>query len=135
MSYVTNVIIAASCEGYDTDLGIHDPAIDSVNEFLRKAEDRDLGDAFVEVHKHAGGNKVMECNVYMAAFKNITLALVLKAVDQAPWEYKDDVQVFVREDADDRFHLRYSGGKFYNLYGLDTLTAEDADTRQKLGYP
>jgi hypothetical protein len=34
----------------------------------------------------------------------------LKAIDQAPWRDKDMVQVFIKEQEEDVFRLRYSCG-------------------------
>ena len=35
---------------------------------------------------------------------------ILKAIDQARWRDKDMVQVFVKQQEEDLFRLRYSGG-------------------------
>lgn len=59
---------------------------------------------------HAGGTKYMECRVYLSAFNHADTETILKAVDQAPWRDKEQVQVFVKEQEEDLFRLRYSGG-------------------------
>jgi hypothetical protein len=102
MSRVTNVILTAHVglqEGSD-------PEIDSVNTFLREAD----GGEFVEVTEHAGGTKYMECRVYLSAFNHADTETILKAIDQAPWRDKEIVQVFVKEQEEELFRLRYSGG-------------------------
>jgi hypothetical protein len=105
MSRVTNVILTAHVDPN----GDADPEIDSVNGFLRKTEGGGGGE-FIEVTRHAGGTKHMECRVYRSAFNHVDTEVVLRAVDQAPWRDKDMVQVFVKEQEEEQFLLRYSGG-------------------------
>ncbi|MGA3093624.1 MAG: hypothetical protein ABSD75_34005 [Terriglobales bacterium] len=105
MSRVTNVILTA-------DVGLQDgsdPEIDSVNEFLREADGGGYGE-FINVSAQAGGTKHMECRVYLSAFNHADTETILKAIDQAPWRDKDVVQVFVKEQEEEFFRLRYSGG-------------------------
>lgn len=105
MSRVTNVILTAHVGLQDGS----DPEIHSVNKFLQEAEDGGYGQ-FVEVSEQAGGAKYMECRVYMSAFNHADTEIILKAIDQAPWRDKDMVQVFVKEQEEDLFRIRYSGG-------------------------
>ena len=102
MSRVTNVIRTAHV-GLQ---GGSDPEIDSVNTFLRETD----GGEFVEVTNHAGGAKQMECRVYLSAVNHGNTETILKAVDQAPWRDKEMVQVFVKEQEEELFRLRYSSG-------------------------
>jgi hypothetical protein len=106
MSRVTNVIVTAH-------VGSHadsDPEIDSVNKFLRETKGSSGGE-FVEVSHIAGGTKFMECRVYVSAFNHTDLRTILSAVEQAPWVDKEMVQVFVKEQEDELFKIRYSGGQ------------------------
>ena len=105
MSRVTNVILTAHVGLQDGS----DPEIDSVNKFLRDTGS-DYGE-FLEVSEHAGGTKHMECRVYLSAFNQRDTKTILKAVDQAPWRDKEMVQVFVKQQEEELFRLRYSGGK------------------------
>jgi len=105
MSRVTNVILTAHVGLPDGS----DPEIDSVNKFLREREVGGFGQ-FVEVSEKAGGTKYMECRVYLSAFNHADTEVVLDAVDQAPWRDREQVQVFVKEQEEDLFRLRYSGG-------------------------
>jgi len=36
--------------------------------------------------------------------------VILRAIDQAPWRDKEMVQVFVKEQEEELFRLRYMGG-------------------------
>lgn len=105
MSRVTNVILTAHVGLQDRS----DPEIDSVNKFLREAGGGGYGE-FVDVSEQAGGTKYMECRVYLSAFNHADTETILKAIDQAPWRDKDMVQVFVKEQEEELFRLRYSGG-------------------------
>jgi hypothetical protein len=51
----------------------------------------------------------MECRVYLSAFNHAETEIILRAVDQAPWRDKEMVQVFVKEQEDETFTLRYTG--------------------------
>jgi len=104
MSRVSNAILTTHV-GVQADL---DPEINSVNNFLRQTEGGGGGE-FIEVTHHAGGTKHMECRVYLSAFNHADMEVILRAVDQAPWREKDVVQVFVKEQEEDVFLLRYSG--------------------------
>jgi len=105
MSRVTNVILTAHVGLQDGS----DPEIDSVNKFLREADCGGYAE-FVEVSEQAGGTKYMECRVYLSAFNHADTDTILKAIDQAPWRDKDMVQVFIKEQEEELFRLRYSGG-------------------------
>jgi hypothetical protein len=104
MSRVTNVILTAHVGLPDAS----DPEIDSVNRFLREADESH--GQFVEVSEYAGGTKHMECRVYLSAFNKLDTDTILRAIEQAAWPDKDMVQVFVKEQEEDTFRLRYSGG-------------------------
>ena len=105
MSRVTNVILTAHVGLQDGS----DPEIDSVNKVLRDANIGGYAE-FVEVSEQAGGTKYMECRVYLSAFNHADTETILQAIDQAPWRDKDMVQVFVKEQEEELFRLRYSGG-------------------------
>ena len=106
MSRVTNVILTAHVGLQDGS----DPEIDAVNTFLQKTNGCGQG-KFVDVTDHAGGAKHMECRVYLSAFNYADTDFILRAIDQAPWRDRDMVQVFVKEQEEEVFQLRYSQGK------------------------
>jgi hypothetical protein len=104
MSRVTNAIITAHVGPH----GDSDSEIDSVNKFLRETESGGSGE-FVEVSQHAGGTKHMECRVYVSAFNHADTDVIVRAVDQAPWRDREMVQLFIKEQEQDFFQLRYTG--------------------------
>ena len=101
MSQVTNAILTAN-PGRNAD-----DEIAAVNEFLRLNKIR--GGEFKDVGGHAGGSKHVECRVYVAAFNHAETKQIVKAVEQAPWREREAVQLFVREQEEESFTVRYSG--------------------------
>jgi len=101
MSRVTNAILAAHVGRRPDD------EIAVVNEFLRTNEVG--GGEFREVTDHAGGNKHLECRVYLSAFNHADTHRIVEAVRQAPWRDREMVQLFVKEQEEELFTLRYCG--------------------------
>jgi hypothetical protein len=118
MSRVTNAILVAHVGLPDGS----DPEIESVNAFLKRTEGSGGGE-FIQVTGHAGGYKHMECRVYLSAFNHAKTEVILQAVDQAPWRDRDVIQLFLKEQEEDLFTLRYSGPR----------NVEDTSGRAALG--
>ena len=104
MSRVTNVILTAmfACKTAPT-------LIEYRQQFLHET-DSGYG-KFVEVTEHAGGIRYVECRVYLSAFNHADTDTILRTIDQAPWRDKEIVQVFVKEQEEEVFRLRYTGGR------------------------
>jgi hypothetical protein len=51
----------------------------------------------------------MECRVYVSAFNHADTNYILEAVHQAPWHDREAVQVFVKEQEEGQFRLRWYG--------------------------
>jgi hypothetical protein len=101
MSRVTNAILLAGVGR------VPDDEIPMANEFLRTNE---LGGGeFREVTDHAGGYKHLECRVYLSAFNHGDTDGIVEAVRQAPWRDREMVQLFVKEQEEELFTLRYCG--------------------------
>lgn len=60
---------------------------------------------FVQVDQHAGGNKAMECDVFMAAVNGLDLDEVLEKLRKVPWAFPEEVQLFVKEQDDENFRV------------------------------
>jgi hypothetical protein len=119
MSRVTNAIITAHVRPQ----GNSDFEIDAVNKFLRRTEGGGSGE-FVEVSQYAGGTKHMECRVYVSAFNHADTNIIVRAVDQAPWRDKEMVQLFIKEQEQDVFQLRYNGSSPDLLASVELTRAE-----------
>ena len=100
MSCVTNVVIFASILE-ELDQTETYPAIDALNERLHAIS---YGAFFKEVSRYAGGNKVMERRVFLAAFgTNYDEAAFLSALRSTQWNDADSLQVFVSQHEQERF--------------------------------
>ncbi len=104
MSGVTNAIVTAHVAAQ----GQADPEIDFVNRLLHESEGGGGGE-FIEVSRYAGGTKHMECRVYLSAFNHADTKTIIEAVDGTPWRDKEMVQLFVKEQEEELFHVRLDG--------------------------
>lgn len=97
MSIVTNVIILAALgpEGPDVE-------IERLNELLRNVSGRGQ---FQEVSEHAGGNKAMECRVYLGTFNLGDSEEIVRTIFSAPWDNPEQVQILTKEQGEDVFTL------------------------------
>ena len=91
MSQVTNVILTVSA-GEET-----------AAEMLNGAWDLDGCCEFAEA-EYSAGCKNLECGVFLEAFNHLDLAAFIKAIEAIPWHYPEYVQMFVKEEHEDRFH-------------------------------
>ncbi|MGB6691242.1 MAG: hypothetical protein WBE76_25695 [Terracidiphilus sp.] len=116
MSQVTNAILTAH-------VGKHpDDEIASVNEFLRLNEIG--GGEFKDVTDHAGGYKHLECRVYLSAFNHADSKQIVKAIEKTPWRDRETVQLFVKEQEEELFSLRYSGSETNDGMRVQLATEE-----------
>lgn len=103
MSVVTNVILYIDpLEDGDPDEGIMPKPIKAINEWL---EDHGKGSfGFIPPAAHCvGGHKALEVDLFLGAFNHLPLDKFLEAVFSQNWEYPANVQVFVKEQEDDKF--------------------------------
>jgi hypothetical protein len=56
--------------------------------------------------EYVGGEKNMECDVYLAAFNYMPLEHLLAAIRGARWNRPEHVQVFVKDEDEERFTER-----------------------------
>jgi hypothetical protein len=91
MSVVTNIILAAALDEYGVDL---------LNAALGKAR---LGGRLERMDKEAGGTKVMEAAIWLAAFNHLNLEAFVAMVKTVEWETPGEVSLFVKEQEDDVF--------------------------------
>ena len=93
MSVVTNVILKTS---------LHDKAAAG---FIKRVTNLTDGGVLEKVDQHAGGSKVMELDIYMAAFNNLDMAELRAIFFQTPWTFLDSVQLFVQEQEEERMKV------------------------------
>jgi len=99
MSQVTNAILVAHVGRRPDD------EIAVVNEFLRT--NGVGGGEFRDVTDCAGGSKHLECRVSLSAFNHADTNHIVEAVRQAPWRDRETVQLFIKEQDEELFTLRY----------------------------
>ncbi len=97
MSNVTNVILHISI----LEEWREDEPIVPIGE-LNKCLD-ELHTSFSRVDQYAGGGKVFEANVFMAAFNHTPTDEIIRLVKSQSWKYPKEVQLFIMEQEDDRF--------------------------------
>ena len=95
MSVVTNVILTCSLLDEDED-DDSVPALASVQEFLGK-------NAFKDISSAAGGYKCLEHKVFVTAANVLDTEGLVEAVRHAPWRDRESVQLFVKEQDDEKF--------------------------------
>lgn len=97
MSNVTNVILHVSILEEERD----DEPIAPIGELNRCLEK--LHTSFTQVDQYAGGGKVFEATVFMAAFNHVSTEKIVQLVQSQSWQYPDEVQLFIMEQEDDGF--------------------------------
>jgi hypothetical protein len=93
-----NVILAFGCgEDWLARTGEIDKALDNSdhNGFYEPVGQSDY---------QLGGEKNLEANLFVAAFNYMPLPKLVDAVRSANWNAPDLVQLFIKDDDDDRFH-------------------------------
>jgi hypothetical protein len=92
MSVVTDIILV---------LGIAEP-IDELNRYLSDAYN---GGALKQVDKHAGGNKAVQCDVYMAAINHFDRESFIRKFASINWNEPECVQLFLKYETEDLFYV------------------------------
>lgn len=91
VSNVTNVILHVSILETEREDEPIAPIV-GLNRCLKK-----LNTSFNQVDQYAGGGKVFEATVFMAAFNHTPTAEIVRLVESRSWQYPDEVQLFVME--------------------------------------
>ncbi len=108
MSIVTNLILTTS----PGDGGSEDehPNVDKLNAWLCKAHGP--AETLKQVDQCGGGNRALECDVFVGAVSYLDWAELIAAFKGIPWESSDCVQLMLKGQEDDRFtiyQLNYEG--------------------------
>lgn len=117
MSVVTNVILSAG-PGDDTaiaplnraliDAGI--PALRNIGDDHNSSDPYDRTEEYYDEHARWGGTKAPEATLYGGAYNFLDVEQFLRTVEAQPWRARSDLQVFLKEQQDDRWTvLDYTG--------------------------
>lgn len=101
MSYVTNYILTFGCEEDDpvNEDALH-PCVEALNLTIARVS---TGNRFERADDCAGGHKVMEHNVYLAAanfFPPMEMAAAMRII---AWKESANVKLFVCDQEEDAF--------------------------------
>jgi hypothetical protein len=98
MSSVTDVILTMTlCEGTVEDNRY--PAVEFINAWLSERGKGELK----RVDNFSGGRKSMQAVVFMGALNYLEIPEFVCAVAAAPWEYRECLALFLKDEEDDRF--------------------------------
>lgn len=105
MSLVTNAILCFSITNGET------VSEEAINRFANEPTGCE-GQRFVSCNDPKlprgwyGGSKMLECEVYIAAFNYMDVEGWIAHLRSLPWRYPEDVQLFLKEQDDDVFTER-----------------------------
>lgn len=102
MSVVTDIILITGIDdGRDGD---ETPgSVDRFNDWI-EAHGR-ATDRLVQVDRHAGGHKAMQCDVWLAAINFCDEAELEKAFQRVEWDQPRMVQLLINSEHSDRLRL------------------------------
>jgi hypothetical protein len=107
MSEVTNLVLslgifdAHGAEKYDE----HGTKMAEVNRFFEPVQGLTDVDSSSLPRGWYGGSKMLEANLYVGAFNHLDLCRFITHLRSIKWEMPEQVQLFVKEQEDERFRL------------------------------
>lgn len=99
MSHVTDIILITSIED-GADLESDNPNVDKLKGYLEKEHN---GHTLLKVDGHAGGNKAIQCDVFMAAFNYFNIDAFVRLFKEMQWQYPESAQLLIKDENDDAF--------------------------------
>ncbi|WP_235314434.1 hypothetical protein [Paraglaciecola algarum] len=99
MTCITNVILTTAIQDgawMNSDYG----SVDELNEYLCNNYQ---GSTLKMVHCHAGGNKGMSCDVFMAAIDYLNIEEFIEQFKQIQWDKPLAAQLLLKSEPDDIF--------------------------------
>lgn len=110
MSYVTNLILHMSILEEENEQETDTKIIEQVNKFFDEQGIRPL----IGLHNTEllpggwyGGQKYLECHVYVGAFNYLDLDGFLRHLQTVPFEEPEEVQVWIKDQHETSFRLVY----------------------------
>lgn len=99
MSHVTDIILVTAIEDGAEAIAGH-PSADKVSDYLKQNHN---GHVLLEVSPVAGGDKAMQCDVFMSAINGLDIPAFVKWFAAIEWEFPEYVQLLLKDENDDRF--------------------------------
>ena len=98
MSTVTNVIFVTSVDEYEA------------TQALQRISSFQFGTYWEPIKDEvAGGNKNLECEVYIGAFNRFDEEKFVDELKMVKWKYPEELQVMVKRQDDDQFTTIFVG--------------------------
>jgi hypothetical protein len=100
MSHVADIILVTMIDdgGERED---HTPNANRLSDWL--AVQHGLANRLVQVNGLAGGNKVMQCDVFVCATNYLAIEDFVREFRAIPWQYPESAQLFIKNEGDDAF--------------------------------
>ena len=92
MSSVTDIILTTS---------INEKGVKEIKSHIESAYKNNLNRA----DEGAGGNKFMQCDVFLTAINYMLIDELLDCFNAATWEYPESVQLLIKDEHDDAFTI------------------------------
>jgi len=99
MSHVTDIILTTAISDGCIGETSH-PNADKLNEYLSKNYG---GWKLVKVDSKAGGGKVMQCDLFLAAINHLNIPDFLDAFHKVEWESPECTQLMLKDEHDEVF--------------------------------
>lgn len=101
MSVVANIIlITIPSDGGDCYNVNSNPNVDKLNQKI-KATYENYG--FNKVSQYAGGNRNMECDIFICAIGCVDINELIGMIKSINWEFPKEVQLMIKNEDDNRF--------------------------------
>ena len=63
------------------------------------------GSSLKHIDANAGGNKVMQCDVYVGAFNHMDITKFVDFLNFLPWDNHNAIQLLMKDEHDEKFIL------------------------------
>lgn len=101
MSAVTDMLLITAIEDGGEVAG-HTPNADRLINYLRDAYGLSAT-GLIQVQEMAGGNKVMQCNVFAGAINHLDAAALVECFANIDWEYPEKAQLLLKGEQENTF--------------------------------
>lgn len=95
MSHVTDIILIDSGLNYSK----------YFKEIERWLEEHHHWCSLRQLNEKAGGNKVMQCDVFMGAFNHMDIEAFIEYFNSVEWNDREGIQLLIKDEHDDEFTM------------------------------